>query len=296
MERRGDELRARLPAYDRLARGAALAFGVAPALAIAAWTVAAIVGLPSLMAVGIAAGAAGALAVVPAVVGWALMITARRRAARGEVVIDLAERLIRRPSGAPEVLRSPDVVRVARGRLGGWRLAIVGPEGHTTVLVSGAPRASGRRIARAAEELAEALDAKLEVPTVARRARGLVPSRPRTWAALCVAPIDGLLVAYSMWALITSRDAFVRFFAKQSLAQLALELGLLFAILGCLGGPLALLVDAAGVRAVGMACPLGALALFRVAARVTAAIRAHRGEVWVMPWLAPIARRWAPRR
>ena len=292
--RRGDVLWVRLPSYDRFARGGVLAVAVAPALVLATWIGAAIVGLPSAWSVAAASALAAAVAIPPAVIGFARMLGAERRAAREEVRVDLGERLLHRPGRTPEVLRSPSAVRVRRARWG-WRLELVGGEGRATPLLPWAPRASGRRLARAAELLANALGAEAEVPAAARRARGFVPASARTFAALCVAPLDGVLVAYALFALATSRDELVRFHAKQSLALLAIEAALFAGVVGCLGAPLFLLVDAAGLRAVGLACPLSMLALARVIVRVVAAIRAHRGEVWVMPWLAPVARRWAAR-
>ncbi|HJL15794.1 MAG TPA: hypothetical protein RMH99_09065 [Sandaracinaceae bacterium LLY-WYZ-13_1] len=295
LTRRDDALVLSVPVVDRLLRGASLLFGLAPAVALGPWVVAWVLspggtGLAVTALVSSLAGGAIGLA------GWLVMLGARRHAARSTVRLDLAERLIVWPSRAPEVLRDPAAVEVAAAGPFGWRLLLRDEAGRATRLLDGVPRIRGRAIAHAADRIGDALDAPVHAPASARRAASFVPRSRRRWAALCYAPVDGVFWGYALLALVGSRHPPLRFAAIQSLAQLGLEALLGSLLLGCAGAPVWLLADAlpAGLVGLGLLCPLAALALYRVVVRVVAAVRAERGEVWVMPWLAFLVRRWAP--
>jgi hypothetical protein len=291
--RRGGRWVLRVPAEDLVARGAVWTFGVAPALVAGVWLVFFAVGGASRVGLAVASGAS-ALAAVPGLVGLALMATARRRAARREVQLDRAERLLILPGREAQVFRTPEAVRVARVAPLDWRLSLRDAEGRETPLLARVPRARGPALAEVAEQLAEALGARAEVPEAARRARSLVPRSARRWAALCYAPLDGVFLAYSLWALVRTRHPEVRFAATQSLVLFAVEGAAALLLFGCLGVPLAALSLPFGARLAGLSCPLAVFAVARVGVRLSAAVRAARGEVWLVPGLAPLLRRRAP--
>lgn len=290
LEDHGDRLVVRPCADDALAHGALAAFALAPlvtasASAAAFWVAEDDVSFLS----GWGAGAAAAALL--ALYGIARMVTARPRARRGVVTIDLSERVLERADRTVEVLRDVAAVRVRRGRLA-LALELAHGDGRATPLLR-APRSEGRALAEAADHLADALGTEAEVPAAARRARPLIPRDPRLASALCYAPIDGLFVAASLYYMATSRDPFVRFSAKQSLALFALSLLSLPLFVGCCGLPFASIVPRDLVTAaVGSSVILWIGA--RVAARTMAAMRAHRGIVWIQPWLSPIARWLGP--
>jgi len=209
----------------------------------------------------------------------------------GGFFIDLDERLITRPGAAPAVFRTPDAVRVAPKGLG-WSLRLDGD--HPLVLLRHVPRGSGPALADAAEALAEALEVRARVPAAARRARGLVPRDEDLWATLCYAPIDGVNVAYSVLALMTSPSPALRFAAKQSLVSLGVELFFALLLGGCLGVPVIAASAPLALEAAALLCPLAVFTIVRVTIRLVASFHAYRGRAWVMPWLSPITRRWAP--
>ncbi len=292
LEDRGDQLVVRPCAEDALGRGARWAFVVAPLVLLtasaAAWIGAA--GETTSFLIGWGAGAA--IASVIALVG--LVTMARGRVVRGVVRIDLAERLIERPGRPMSVLRGVRAVRIRAGRApwSGFALTLVYADARSELLLR-VPRAQGRALSETANALADALDARAEVPASARRSRPLVPNDPRLAAALANAPLDGLFLAASFWYLMSSRDPFVRFHAKQSLALFGLSTTLALFSMSCCGLPLSLFAPP-GLVAFASAVPLVALTLTRIGVRTVAATRAHRGELWIQPWLAPLSRRWAP--
>lgn len=272
---------------DRIARGLLFAFGLAPALMILTWLAIGVLGLGSI-GIALAVGAVlSAIAMGLGVAGLAILLRAEDRP---RVRIDLGERLLHRPGASPEVLREPDAVVLSR-RGFGWRLCL-----DRTVLIDRVPYTRGRAIARTARRVAEALEVTADVPRAAEHAPVLLPESANARAALVYAPIDVVIVGLGLYLAMTARDPRARFAARQSLVLLALEATLFGAILVALGAPVLVLADRLpGVLAVGaLACPLLALALARVAVRVLASLRARRGVVWVMPWLAPITHRWAP--
>ena len=292
VQRRGDEVILRVPLEDALAPGMLLVFAVAPFVWLGAW----------LMGWAFAIDAEGWIAtfavsslgaLVPGLAGIGLLMTARRRVARTEIRIDLAEKLLYRGGATPVVFREPRAVRVARAAPIGWALGVVDRDGRFSPLFRRVPYTRGRELAAAAERLADALDATAEIPSAARQAPSPIPRDPRVWAALSVAPIDGVFHAYAAWALLASRDRATKFVAMQSLATFGIEVFLGLLVLGCCGAPIAGL--AGGTLATfTVALPLGALFVARVAIRAYAAYRAHRGVPWTMPWLAPFLRRYAP--
>lgn len=282
----GDRLMVGPSVEDALARGTLAAFVLAPAVLLSASTAAWIVAdddLSFLAGWGVGALTSGAIALA----GLWMLATAGRRAARLGVRIDLAERTLARPGHPVEVLRDVEAVDVRAGRWpwSGFTLALVDGDGRATPLFE-APRWQGHELARAAAQLADALDAPVAEVAAAARARGL-PRDPRTASALCYLPIDGFAQVLSVFYLMATRDPFVRFNAKQSLLLAALELTTAL-VLGVFG--LLALAD----RALAFACPFIVFAGARVTLRTVAAMRAREGRVWIQPWLAPISRGWAP--
>jgi len=292
LDAREDRIELTASARDRLVRGGLLLFVVAPLVVIVGWGVYGLIVAEDTMASAALGGGLVALcAVLPGLAGLWTMATAASRAARSRVVIDLDERLITRPGAAPAVFRTPDAVRVAPKGLG-WSLRLDGD--HPLVLLRHVPRGSGPALADAAEALAEALEVRARVPAAARRARGLVPRDEDLWATLCYAPIDGVNVAYSVLALMTSPSPALRFAAKQSLVSLGVELFFALLLGGCLGVPVIAASAPLALEAAALLCPLAVFTIVRVTIRLVASFHAYRGRAWVMPWLSPITRRWAP--
>ncbi|MCB9596533.1 MAG: hypothetical protein H6719_27665 [Sandaracinaceae bacterium] len=292
-EASGDRVAIRESARDRLTRGALWLF-VAPSLVAATgWTGYGLfveersVGLLLVTGGVVALGCVG-----PALFGLYTMATANRTAHARRVVFDLGERLVERRGAAPAVYRKPDAVRVARAGLLGWTLRLDGETPMT--LVRRVPHGSGRALAEAADALAEALGVEARVPAAARTAMGAIPHDEDTWAALCYLPLDGVNFAYCLMALLSSRHPRLRFAAKQSLVQLAVEAFLAACLSGCLGIPLVAASAPFAVEAAAFLCPFTIFGALRVTVRLTAALRAYRKTAWVMPWLGPIVRRWAP--
>ncbi|HHH29308.1 MAG TPA: hypothetical protein ENK57_13325 [Polyangiaceae bacterium] len=279
---------------DELVRGAFWVF-VAPAgMAFVGWSVFALAGAAgtaplALTAAGLSLGCAAS-----GLFGLYKMASASRHAASERAHIDLGERVITLAGETPRVFRTPTEVRVVRRRLLGWELRLEGDERLT--LLRRVPHGSGRALARAADALAEALGVPSRVPTSARRAVGVVPDDPRTWAGLCYVPLDGVNIAYCLLALVSADEPRLRFAARQSLLLAPLEIALAVLVTGCAGVPLAAVSAPLELGLAGVFCPLALLGLIRLTVRLVATFRARRGEVWVMPWLAPIARRWAPVR
>ena len=292
LEDRGEQLIVRASPLDRLARGAGIAFVIAPLVLVASSGAASLFAtddLAFLVGWGTGALAGGALALL----GIAWMVTAPRMARR-YVRFDLAERILEWPGGKVEVLRGVEAVRVRAGRWpwSGFVLELAHEDGRATALLR-APRAHGRDLTRAAEHLAEKLGTDARVAPSARQARPLVPRDPRIASALTYMPIDGLSQALAIYYLMTAIDPFTRFNAKQSLLMLPLEALGAMVCAACFSAPLAIAVPDA-MRAGALACPLIVFAGARAAIRTMAAMRARRGLVWIQPWLAPISRRWAP--
>lgn len=115
-------------------------------------------------------------------------------------------------------------------------------------------------------------------------------AQDRTAAMLCYLPIQGIHLVASLYYLFSARDRpFVRFAARQSLAQLGVTFGaVLLALLG-LGAPLAWVSQGQGAlpaSGIGLAIALGLALMTVFVAHIVAAMRAYRGEAWVIPWLA----------
>lgn len=291
-EDRDDVLVLRRAPRDLVARGAWLAFAAPWVVAAVGWSIFAVLASePTRLGFLVSAAIIGACAFSFVLVGVASMLTARRRALASRVLIDLDEHLITRPGGAAEVFRRPDRVLVS-GRGIGWELALgTGSENVTLLRV---PRASGRALVRAAERLAERLEIEASIPPRARRASGFVPEDPDVWAALAYSPLDGVNLAYSLFALVVADHPRVRFAAKQSVALFGVEASLLLAVFTCLGLPFALLPLPIALEVLVLAFPLFVFGLLHVGLRLFAAYRAHRGRVWVIPGLSLLSRRWVP--
>lgn len=279
---------------DALAKGAVLLFVVPWVVAACGWLLFALGAEdPSALALAIASLVIGLLSASPALAGMITMATAGRRCSARAVVIDAHELIITLPGRSPQVLRMPERVVVRASGLS-WRLETE-HEGERTTLVSGVPYGSGRDLARAADALAEHLEVDARIPAAARRARGLIPDDTDVWAAICYAPLDGVNLAYSVFALMTSNEPRLRFAAKQSLALLALEGFLALLVGSCLGLPLVLMSLPVPLEALVLLLPLLSLGVARSGLRILAAVRAYRGRAWVLPVLAPLTRRWLPK-
>jgi uncharacterized membrane protein len=288
----GDRLVLRPSREDALARGALWAFVLAPLLVGLGTAIALYFGADDGLAfflTWIFSAIAGSIC---AIFGFVTMARAESATARA-VKIDLAERLLERPSGPPEVLRGIEKVRVRSGRMpwSGWTLDLVFEDRAPMHLLE-APRTQGRALSDAAEHLADALGARAEIPSEARRARSLAHD-PRIAAALCYLPIEGVNLVASIWFLMSSSDPFVRFSAKQSLLQLASMSAASLFVAGCCGLPFTFVLPPAASW-LPIAISLFAWIAVDVLVRMIASARAHRGVVWIFPWLAPISRRWAP--
>lgn len=119
----------------------------------------------------------------------------------------------------------------------------------------------------------------------------LIPDN--TAAMLCYLPFQGIHVAASLYYLFAARDRpFVRFAAKQSLAQLGLTFAALIVFGAGFGVPLAIVMDgekelsaAAIVLIVLLSVSLGVVAIGNIVAHIVACVRAQSGKLWRMPWL-----------
>ena len=288
-----DRLVVRPSERDLIARGAAFLFVVSPIIAALGWLAFGLLGdADSRLALLVASSVIGLACAAPALYGLIGMGTARRRAAARAVVIDVGERLVTLPGRAAEVFRTPERVRISGTGLT-WTLSLE-DQGARTVLVRGVLRGSGRDLAAAADALAEQLEVDAHVPAAARGARGMVPADLDFWAALAYAPLDGVNLAYPLFALMSAREPRLRFAAKQSLALLAVEGLLALMLCGCIGLPLALVSLPAPLEVAALLLPLLVLGAVRLGVRVYAAFAAHRGRVWVIPVLGLLTRRWAP--
>lgn len=292
LEDRGEQLIVRASPLDRLTKGAVLAFMAAPLVLVVGSATAAFIATRDLAFLG-GWGASALAASVLALLGMGWMATASRMARR-YVRIDLSERILERPGGAVEVLRGIEAVRVRAGRWpwSSFVLELAHEDGRATPLLR-APRGYGKDLARAAEHLADSLGTDVRIAPSAMQARPIVPRDPRVASALSYMPVDGLSQALALYYLMTAIDPFIRFNAKQSLLMLPLEAFGAVVCAALFSAPLAIAVPDE-LRAGALACPLIVFAGARAAIRTMAAMRAHRGLVWIQPWLAPISRRWAP--
>ena len=278
---------------DLLASGALLLFVSPWVVALVGWLAFMLfAGEGSTAAIALTSLIVGAFALVPALVGMIRVATARRRAQARAVRIDVDEMIITFPGRAPDVWRLPDRV-VVRGSGITWRLETE-HEGERSTLLRGVPHGSGADLARAASALAEHLDVEARIPAAARRARGFVPNDTDVWAAICYAPLDGVNVAYSLFALMTSPEPRLRFAAKQSLVLLAVEGILLFFVFSCVGLPLVFTSLPIPLELAVFVLPLLVLGGVRGGLRFLLSYRAYRGRAWVIPFLAPLSRRWLP--
>jgi uncharacterized membrane protein len=112
--------------------------------------------------------------------------------------------------------------------------------------------------------------------------------KPNVAAGLCYLPLQGIFVIASIVALVASKDRFVRFAAKQSLAHLLFATVVGGVVVGACGAAAAVLPDSSALRvpAIVATCVLlGAFFVWHVTAYIVACVRAFRGRLWVMPWL-----------
>lgn len=138
--------------------------------------------------------------------------------------------------------------------------------------------------------LGEALGVPAEV---APATLGMSPEKA---AGFCYFPIQGIWLIFSLLALVASKDARVRFAAKQSLVYYSLSGILLVACLLPLIPVVALLPEDVGPAIGGLGLfflviPLGFL---RLGLGLLASWRAFQGRSWVIPGLGWITRRWLP--
>ena len=298
LQARGDVIVIRKPARALVAYGALVAIAGPLAVALVELLVLLALGLESEVALAICWSLGVVVAAAAFVLGVALALTAPSRSAKSEVRLDVGERLLHRGTQVPELLGHPSEVRLWRKSklLAFWSLGLAYDDGRVAVLLSRVHSAHAKPLVAVAERLAELLEIEARIPGAARA--GLGAGDPRTQAALCYVPIDGVFLLASLYFLLRSDDPFVRFAARQSLLHFVISTALLLFSLGCLAVPIAALGDALPTvfSVVALALPLVVLALWRVGSYVYAAYQAQRGVAWVMPWLRPIVGRWLPPR
>jgi uncharacterized membrane protein len=244
--------------------------------------------------------------------GLILMLGSGALARRTRVRFDRARRVVRRERDGLEI--PWDAVATVRagpcrgGRFGWWAIELVG-QGDAVVMsihdrlasqhaadIEATARSLGACLADPGYRRADAIG--VDVPEGASRvdAMGLTPN---TAAMLCYLPIQGIFLVASIYYAITARDRpFVRFAALQSLVQVAASSGVLIVIVVSAGAPIALLDDGPTrvVAIVLLVVLLVGFLVWNLGAHIYAASQAHKGKVWVMPWLRPIVQRWAPPR
>ncbi len=243
------------------------------------------------------AGAAVATAAgISMLAGLVTVATARRRSRRSEVLLDLEARQVITPRGEAVDWSTVSAVFVHKPTplLKWWAVSLERAGDEPLLLLGHLAPSRGPAIAALCRFVATHLGVEARIPDAVTRPT-VLSMAPTTAGMLCYLPVQGVFLAASAIFAITSRDAFVRFCAIQSLLQFALAVLLLVPILAC-GGALAALDDVVPT-AVTVALLVAALGLFqvwRVAARAYAAYQAYRGRAWVMPWLGFVVRRWLP--
>lgn len=248
----------------------------------------------AILFVGAAAGSAACL-----VAGGVMLALAGFLSRRSHVVLDLSRRRLRPSPSGPE-LSWDEVAAVAvvhpAPLLKWWRLQARTRDGRVIPLRRRLPPAAADEAEALAEWCGELLGVPVEVPAELGDQDALGLSG--RWAAvLCYLPLQGIFLIASLYALATGRDRpFVRFCAKQSLAHFVASVVVMLLCLALGAPPLALAGSPVGrgVAAGWLALLLVGFLVWNVGARIVACVRAWRGQVWVMPWLAPLVRSWAP--
>lgn len=244
-------------------------------------------------------GLAGAGCLISLVSGLVMVATAGRKSRRSRVLLHARHREIRAPGEHPVPWSGITRVRLHKPNplLKWWGISAELEGGGSALLLGKLPPSRGREIAGVARFIAVTVGVDAEIPDAVERAGGLSLGVSRNTAGfLCYLPFQGIFLIASLWYALTSRDPFIRFCAKQSLAQFALSMALLALLLGCGGGFVALTSSSmpAGVHVALLVALLTPYILWRVVARIMACFHAWNGRPWVMPWLAPVARRWLP--
>lgn len=224
--------------------------------------------------------------------GGVMLLRARGQSERSRVHVG-ADRSVRLAGG--QVLR-PDMVYGLRVRqpnpMMKW-IGILAFNGESEVLILGRlPPSRGPAVEALAQWLGQVLDA----PVDARAARTGLGMAPSSMAAFCYAPIQGLWLVFSLFAVVLAKDPLVRFSARQSLAYYLLSGIALVAVIVPLAAVAALLPsdDARGVAAVLLILVLLPLVFARLGLGLYAMFRAYKGEPWVIPGLGWLTRRWLP--
>jgi uncharacterized membrane protein len=245
--------------------------------------------------------------------GAVMALGAQGRSRRSVVEVDLAGGVVR-PTGAPA--RPLSAVRALRlhkpNSLLAW-LAVDALLVDDQVRPVGPYQAPGLTLPlrlwgdipeqRGAEALALAgqLAERLGVPVEDGRGafdRGLdAGKRGRSWHTAAYVPMQGIFLFASALILLTRKDDAVgRFHARQSLSLLVVES---VAIVGVVivGAPLMFLPGGRDPHPVGVAVLVGGLLIVtmaRLVLRFYAAWRAWRGDLWLLPVLGRLTRRWLP--
>ena len=263
-------------------------------------------------------GALAVLAVLAGaffVLGVVLIAAAGPLSRRTEVRFDRALRVVRgrfgeipfdRLSGV-RVTRGGALVSMLRLELvhrgaGGPSIGPYAPPASNVVSLG--PRVAAQHsafVAPIARRLNEVIGAPID-PSVeianASPATNPFDTGQNTAAMLCYLPVQGVFLFASLYYLFAARDRpFVRFAAIQSLIQTGVAfVALIVAVVAGFvavestrrGSPA---YDASVVALALMLCVVG---IGNLVVHVVACVRAYRGRAWVMPWLRPLVRRWAP--
>jgi len=231
--------------------------------------------------------------------GGAMLLLAGRLSQRSQVRLDVARRVLRPARGAQptswDELARISVVR-PNPLLKWWRLQAETRGGAVIPLRGSIAPGAGAAAEALARWCGELLGVEVTVGEGLAEQDALGVS-PRMSAVLCWVPLQGIFLIASAYYLLRGHEhPFVRFCAKQSLAQFALSIPVVLLAVALGGIPLALVGPGAPrvLAAVWLGLLLVAFLVWNVGTRIVGCVRAHRGEVWVIPWLARFSRGWAP--
>lgn len=238
---------------------------------------------------------------------WACVLLpfARVWSRRTEVTFDRVAGMVthaRPPGGAPAYVPLSAIAAVRLRKRDGlaqwWTLEALDGSGRAFPLQERLP-AMSRDLVPLAHDVAAFLGVPAQVPEeVANGLAGGLAMSESTAAVLCYLPVQGIFLIASVICLVADRRPFVRFAAKQSLLHFASSLVALIvvAVLGVVpvvltqhdDGPLRVMTI------VWLAMLLVSFAVWNIGAHVYACVQAAKGRAWVMPWLRPIVKNWAP--
>lgn len=240
------------------------------------------------------------LSALAGALGLALLVGANYWSERSTVRFDGVRWSMRKHAGAEESLHQFATIRVHKpSQLAKWcALDLTRPGGRAPLRLYGRfqmPK-HAHALASHAQWLGGVLRLPVEFDPKLAQSDALGLAEP-TAALLCYLPIQGVFLAASIYYILRGdQRPLVHFSARQSLCQTAFTFIVLAAVLVLFGVPVALLGDGPlrVAAIVLLTVALIALVIWNLAAHVVACVRAHRGAIWVMPWLRPFVRRWLP--